>query len=102
MLQASDEESAIEMNIIGEADIKGDSEEFCNDDQPNYDGMKWIIIRLSTILMLYRFYFIVTFVICFMTIFLFPSKMNHFIQRFLYVFFLLPQKKWHLSMMKLM
>ena len=36
----------MEMNLIGEADIKVDSEEFCdaNDDQANYDGMRWIII----------------------------------------------------------
>ena len=47
------------MNIIGEAHIKVDSEEFCdaNDqDQANYDGMRWIIICSSAVLMLYRFY----------------------------------------------
>ena len=39
MFQA-DEKIAIEMNLIGEADIKVDSEEFCdaNGDQANYDG----------------------------------------------------------------
>ena len=39
--QASDEKIAIEMSLIGEEDIKVDSEEFCdaNDDQANYDGM---------------------------------------------------------------
>ena len=46
------------MILIGEADIKVDSEEFCdaNDDQANYDGMWWIIICLSTVFKLYRFY----------------------------------------------
>ena len=58
LIQASDEKIAMEMNLIGEADIKVDSEEFCDakDDQANYDGMRWIIIRLSTVLMPYRFY----------------------------------------------
>ena len=33
------------MNIIGEADIKEESEEFwdANDDQANYLGTRWII-----------------------------------------------------------
>ena len=45
MFQASDEKIPIEMNLIGEADIKVDSEEFCeaNDVQENYDGNGWII-----------------------------------------------------------
>ena len=44
--QASDEKTSMEMNLIGEADIKVDSEEFydANDDQANCDGMRWIII----------------------------------------------------------
>ena len=59
MFQASDEKIAKEIILIGEADIKVDSEEFCdtNDDQVNYDGMKWIIICSSTVFMLYRFYY---------------------------------------------
>ena len=58
LIQASDEKIAMEMNLIGEADIKVDSEEFCdaNEDQANYDGMRWIIIHLSTVLMTYIFY----------------------------------------------
>ena len=46
------------MVLIEEADIKVDSEEFCdaNDDQASYDGTRWIIICLSTIFMLYIFY----------------------------------------------
>ena len=45
MFQASDEKIAVEMNIIGEADIKVDSEELshANDDQANYDGNGCII-----------------------------------------------------------
>ena len=48
----------MEMNLIGEADIKVESEEFCGayDDQANYDGNRWIIISFSTVLTLYRFY----------------------------------------------
>ena len=59
MFQASDEKIGMEMILIEEADIKVDSEDFCdaNDDQINYDGMRWIIICSSTVLMLYRFYF---------------------------------------------
>ena len=40
LFQAFDEKIAIELNLIGEADIKVDSEEFCNtnNDQPNNDG----------------------------------------------------------------
>ena len=40
MFQTSDEKIAMEMNLIGETDIKVDSEEFCaaNDDQANNDG----------------------------------------------------------------
>ena len=47
-----------ENNPMGKADIKVCSEEFCdaNDDQANYDGKRWIIICLSLVLMLYRFY----------------------------------------------
>ena len=43
----------MEMILIGEADIEVDSEEFCdaNDDQANYDGNRWIIICLSTVLL---------------------------------------------------
>ena len=58
MFQESDEKIAIEMVLVGEADIKVDSEEFCNannDDQTNYEGMRSIIICSSTVLMLYRF-----------------------------------------------
>ena len=56
--QASDDKIAMEMILIGEADIKVNSEEFydANDDQANFDGMRWIFICLSTVLMLYRFY----------------------------------------------
>ena len=56
--QASDEKIAIEMSLIGEEDIKVDSEEFCdaNDDQANYDGMMWIIICSSIVLMMHRCY----------------------------------------------
>ena len=48
----------MEMNLIGEAGIKLDSEEFsdANDDQANHDGTRWIIICLSTVVKLYRFY----------------------------------------------
>ena len=42
-----------ETYLIAKADIKVDSEEFC---QANYDGMKLIIICSSTVLMLYLFY----------------------------------------------
>ena len=44
----------MEMNLIGEADIKVDSEEFCNvnDEQANNDGNRWIIICLSRVVML--------------------------------------------------
>ena len=58
LFQVSDEKIAMEMNLIEEADIKVDSEEFCdsNDNQANNDGMRWIIILLSTVLMPYRFY----------------------------------------------
>ena len=58
LFQASDEKIEIEMILIREADIKVDSEEFCdaNDDQTNYEGMRWIIICFSTVFMLYRFY----------------------------------------------
>ena len=53
MFQPSGEKIAMEMNLVGEADIKVDSEEFCdaNDDQANYDGMRSIID-----LMLHRFF----------------------------------------------
>ena len=46
LFQASDEKIAVEMDLIGEADIKVDSEEFFdpNVDQANYDGNMWIII----------------------------------------------------------
>ena len=46
------------MNLIREADIIVDSEEFCNvnDDQANYDGTRWIINCLSAVFMLHRFY----------------------------------------------
>ena len=71
MFQASDEKIAMKMNLIGKADIKVDSEEFCdaNDDQANYDGNRCIIICSFTLLMLYKFN--LTFIICFMTIFSF-------------------------------
>ena len=53
MFQLSGEKITMEMNLVGEADIKVDSEEFCdaNDDQANYNGMRSIID-----LMLHRFY----------------------------------------------
>ena len=56
--QTSDEKTAIEMSLIGEVDTKVDSEEFsdANDDQANYNGMRWIIICSSTVLVLYIFY----------------------------------------------
>ena len=41
-----------ETNLIAKADIKVDPEEFC---QANYEGMRWIIICSSTLLM-YFFY----------------------------------------------
>ena len=52
LFQASDEKIVIGMNLIREEDIKVDSEEFCdeNDDQANYDGMRWIIICSSIVL----------------------------------------------------
>ena len=53
MFQKCDEGTMAETNLIAKADIKGDSEEFC---QENYDGMRWIIICLSTDLVLYLFY----------------------------------------------
>ena len=42
MFQTSDEKIAMEMNLIGEADIKDESEEFCdaNDEKGNYDGTR--------------------------------------------------------------
>ena len=48
LFQASDEKIIEDINPIGKADIKVDSEEFCdaNDDQANYDGTRWIIICL--------------------------------------------------------
>ena len=44
--QASDEKLAIEMSQIGEADVKAEPEEFCdeNDDQANCSGTMWIIL----------------------------------------------------------
>ena len=44
-----------QINLIGKAEIKVDSEEFfqVNDDQANYDGMRLIIICSSTLLMMY-------------------------------------------------
>ena len=58
LFQTSDEKIAIGMNLIREADIKVESEEFCDEefDQANNDGNRWTIICLSTILVLYRFY----------------------------------------------
>ena len=58
MFQASDENIDIRTNLIREADIKEESEEFCdaNDDQANCSGTRWIVICLSTVFMLYRFY----------------------------------------------
>ena len=71
LFQASDEKIEIEMILIREADIKVDSEEFCdaNDGQANCDGMREIIICSSTVLMLYNIHFIVAFIFCFMDIF---------------------------------
>ena len=48
LFQKSDERMMNETNLIAKADIKVDSEEFC---QANYDGMKLIIICSSTVLM---------------------------------------------------
>ena len=86
--QVFDEKIAIEINLIGEADIKVDPEVFCdaNDDQANFNGTRRIIICLSTIFILYIFY------CCFYDLFLeyiFISKSNmvNFIQLYLYVFF---------------
>ena len=75
------------MNLIGEADVKVDSEEFCNanDDQSNYDGNKWIIVCSQTFLCCIDF--IVAIIIYFITIFSFLSNMDHFIQLYLFVFF---------------
>ena len=58
MFQASDEKFAVEMSPIEEADIKVDFEELsdANDDQVNYDGTRWIVICLSAVFMLHRFY----------------------------------------------
>ena len=58
MFQASDDKIAVEMSQIEEADIKVDSEELsdANDDQTNYDGTRWIIICLSTVYLLNRFF----------------------------------------------
>ena len=44
----------MELNLIGQADIKVDPEEFCdaNEDQANYDGTRWIFICSSTVFML--------------------------------------------------
>ena len=57
LFQVSDEKIAIEKFLIQEANVEVDSEKFCNanDDQANYDGISWIIISLSIVLMLYRF-----------------------------------------------
>ena len=42
LFQVTDVKMINEINIIGKADIKVDSEEFCqgNDDQANYQGMR--------------------------------------------------------------
>ena len=76
------------MNLIGEADIKVDPEEFCDvdDAQANNDGNRWIIICSSTILPLY-IYIIVAFIIWFTIIFSFLSNMHNFIEPYLCVFF---------------
>ena len=65
-----------ETNLIAKADIKVDSGEFC---RANYDGMWWIIICSSTVLMLF-IYVTVAFIICSMTIFSFLSNVDHLIQ----------------------
>ena len=46
LFQASDEKIGIGMNLIGEAEIKVESEEFCDEefDQANNDGNRWTII----------------------------------------------------------
>ena len=47
-----------EMNLIWKADIKVDSRELSdvNDGQGSYDGMRWIIICSSIVLMMHRCY----------------------------------------------
>ena len=71
-----------EKNPMEMADIKVDSEEFCD---ANYDGTRWIIFCSSIV----WFYidFIVTLITCFITIFSFLSKMDHSIQMYLCVLF---------------
>ena len=58
LFQASDDKIAMEQNLVGEEDIKVDSEEFCdaNEDQANYDGMRWIIIYSTIVLLMHRCY----------------------------------------------
>ena len=50
MFQASDEKIAMEMDLVGEADIKVESEEFCDadDDQANYNGTIIIYYIINT------------------------------------------------------
>ena len=57
MFQETDEGINNEMNVIVKADIEVGSKKFCdaNDDQANYDGMRWIVICSSDFLMLYIF-----------------------------------------------
>ena len=45
------------MSQIGEADVKAEPEEFCdeNDDQANCSGTRWIAICLTTVFMIYGF-----------------------------------------------
>ena len=78
MFQASDKKIAIEMHLIGEADIKVDSKEFydTNEDQSNYFDTRG---RLSFVYPQFLCYinFIVAFIICFMTIFLFLRNIVH-------------------------
>ena len=91
MFQETDEGMNVEMVIV-KPEIKVDSEEFsdANDDQANYDGMRWIIVCSFTVSMLYRFY------CCFYDLFHdYIFILIKYGSLYLCVFFLLTQKKSH-------
>ena len=88
-----------EMNLIWKADIKVDSQEFSyvNDDQGIYDGMRWIIICSSIVLMMHRCYW------CFYNLYhnyiFFPIKYRSLYSIVFDAFFFM-QIKWYPSVMK--
>ena len=83
-----------EKDPMGKADIKANSEEFCdaNGDQANCNGMERITICSTTFLMLHKFYR------CFYNLFhhyIFISIKYGSLYSAVFVFSLLMQKKWH-------